>query len=49
MADNVISYKQIKRNTQKIKIADFAIYSPQPQDSPKIAKKRSRNRDLLTF
>ena len=25
MADNVISYKKIKRNAQKIKIADFTM------------------------
>ena len=52
MADNnVISYKKIKRNTQKIRIADFLFqFGSEPNKSPKIAKKkRSLNRYFVNF
>ena len=40
MADNVISYKKIKRNTQKNKNADLQFkFGSQAQKLPKIAKK----------
>ena len=50
MADNDISYKKIKRNAQKNKIADFTINSaPELRNDQKLPKNGSLNCDLLKF
>ena len=48
MAYNVISCKKIKRNTQKIKIADFDS-APELKNHQKYQKDFALNRDLLNF